>query len=160
MSKKQSNPLTEMQADPFGRGSSWADAALALGFIGLFFSISFFVIGLGGVSNEDTFFSILGPLFMGSIQLLVIGHLIKILANIRWFTYKTSEKRSSDPLDPSLFSSVVDELKKISEENKEQSEALKTSIEELSEKTDKTNAYLHHIYQNSTKAPPPPPPSS
>jgi len=27
---------------------------------------------------------------------------------------------------------------------------------EFSEKTDKTNTLLHHIYQNSTKAPPPP----
>jgi len=49
---------------------------------------------------------------------------------------KTNNSKTS--ISPSLFSEVVDELKKISE------------------KTDKTNAYLHHIYQNSTKAPPPP----
>ena len=66
------------------------------------------------------------------------------------------DNQNEFPSDPLMLSGVVDELKKISEQNEKQTEALKTSIEELSEKTDKTNAYLHHIYQNSTKAPPPP----
>lgn len=51
------------------------------------------------------------------------------------------------PSDPLMFSGVVDELKKISEQNKEQSEALRKSIEELSEKAEKTNTYLYHIYK-------------
>ena len=147
MSKKQSNPLTAMQTDPFDSSSGWGDAAFVLGILGLGCSIFLFFAAMGGVADEDKFFSILGALFMGSIQLLVIGHLIKILANIRWFTYKTSEKRSSGTIDPSLFSGVVDELKKISEQNKEQSDALKKSIEELSEKAEKTNTYLYHIYK-------------
>ena len=40
-----------------------------------------------------------------------------------------------------------DEFKKISEQNKEQSESLKKSIDELSEKANKTNSYLYHIYK-------------
>lgn len=91
---------------------------------------------------------------IGAISLIVVAfncffgaHIVKILANIRWFTYKTSIKRSQEPVDTSLFSGVIDELKKISEQNKEQSEALKKSIEELSEKAEKTNTYLYHIYK-------------
>jgi len=58
---------------------------------------------------------------------------------------KTNTTNTS--IDSSAFSSVVDELKKISEQNKEQAEALKKSIEELSEKAEKTNTYLYHIYK-------------
>lgn len=50
-------------------------------------------------------------------------------------------------IESSAFSGVVDELKKISEQNKEQSEALKKSIEELAEKAEQTNTYLYHIYK-------------
>jgi hypothetical protein len=58
---------------------------------------------------------------------------------------KTNTTNTS--IDSSAFSSVVDELKKISEQNKEQAEALKKSIEELSEKAENTNTYLYHIYK-------------
>ena len=58
---------------------------------------------------------------------------------------KTNTNKTS--IDSSAFSNVVDELKKISEQNKEQSEALKKSIEELSEKAEKTNTYLYHLYK-------------
>ena len=58
---------------------------------------------------------------------------------------KTNANKTS--IESSAFSGVVDELKKISEQNKEQSEALKKSIEELSEKAEKTNTYLYHIYK-------------
>ena len=59
---------------------------------------------------------------------------------------KTNESKTS--IDSSSFSSVVDELKKISEQNKKQTEALTKSIDELSDKTEKTNTYLHHIHSN------------
>jgi len=148
MSKKQSNPLTVMQTDPFDSSSGWGDFAFMLGILGLVMSICLFFAAFYGVADEGKFFSALGALFMGSIQLLVIGHLMKILANIRWFTYKTSEKSSSGTIDHSLFSGVIDELKKISEQNKAQSEALTKSIDEFSDKTEKTNAYLYHILSN------------
>ena len=58
---------------------------------------------------------------------------------------KTNNSKPS--IDSSSFSSVVKELKRISEQNKEQSEALKKSIEGLSEKAEQTNTYLYHIYK-------------
>ena len=57
------------------------------------------------------------------------------------------DNQNEFPTDPQMLAGVVDELKKISEQNKEQSEALKKSIEELSEKAEKTNTYLYHIYK-------------
>ena len=75
------------------------------------------------------------------------SHIITILSNARWslnhIALNTMNRESSNP----LLSGVVDELKKISEQNKEQTEALKKSIEELSEKAEKTNTYLYHIYK-------------
>ena len=59
---------------------------------------------------------------------------------------KTNTNKTS--IDSSAFSNVVDELKKISEQNKAQSEALTKSIDEFSDKTEKTNAYLYHILSN------------
>ena len=57
------------------------------------------------------------------------------------------DNQNEFPSDPLMLSGVVNELKKISEQNEKQTEALKKSIEELSEKAEKTNTYLYHIYK-------------
>ena len=147
MSDNKSNPLTELPSESIDSDSSWATFIRGLGILVLITSGLFFLGVITGGIRSGGVGDIIWQLIIAGIQLLVISHLIKILANIRWFTYKASQKNSSGTIDPSLFSGVVEELKKISEENKEQSEALKKSIEELSEKAEKTNTYLYHIYK-------------
>jgi len=143
MSDNQSNLLPELPTVPFDSGSGWATSIRWLGLLVLLLC-SFSVLGvIGGAISVNIFLQ----LFVAGTQLLIISHVIQILAEIRWFTYKTSKRLSSESFDSSDFSSVVHELKKISEQNKEQSEALKKSIEELSEKAEKTNTYLYHIYK-------------
>lgn len=76
------------------------------------------------------------------------AHIISILANSRWLLnqiYQNSLPQKSDTIS---HPRVIDELKKISEQNKAQSEALTKSIDEFSDKTEKTNAYLYHILSN------------
>jgi hypothetical protein len=144
MSDNQLTPLPEMPSESIDPGSGWATFIRGLGILVLIASALFFLGAMtGGIRGGD----IIWQLLIAGIQLLIISHVIQILAKIRWFTYKTSERLSSESLDPSLFSGIVDELKKISEQNKEQTEALKKSIEELSEKAEKTNTYLYHIYK-------------
>ena len=147
MSDNKSNPLPEMPSESIDSDSYWATFIRGVGILVLIITaLFFFGVITDGIRVDDAG-GIIWQLFIAGIQLLVISHLIKILANIRWFTYKTSEKSSSGTIDPSLFSGVIKELKKISEQNKEQSEALKKSIEGLSEKAEQTNTYLYHIYK-------------
>ena len=76
-------------------------------------------------------------------------------ANIAQVAYLSSIKKSSvnsaneeDNIVPSEKNlSGISELKDIANQFKQQSEALKKSIEELSEKAEKTNTYLYHIYK-------------
>jgi|GEM_PF-6445371 signal transduction histidine kinase len=147
MSDDKSNPLPEMPSESIDSDSHWASFIWGVGILVLITTALFFLGVITDGIRVDDAGDIIWQLFIAGIQLLVISHLIKILANIRWFTYKTSEKSSSGTIDSSLFSGVIEELKKISEQNKEQSEALKKSIEELSEKAEKTNTYLYHIYK-------------
>lgn len=147
MSDNQLTPLPEMPSESIDPGSGWAAFIRGLGILVLIASGLFFLGVITGGIRAGAVGDIIWQLIIAGTQLLVISHVIQILAKIRWFTYKTSERLSSESLDPSLFSGVVDELKKISEQNKEQTEALKKSIEELSEKAEKTNTYLYHIYK-------------
>lgn len=118
------------------------------------------MVGCGNASNyygkQDELKIIAASFFVVCFNCFFASHIITILANVRWSLNKIALNTSHRESNNLSLNVVVDQLKKISKQNKVQSEALKTSIEELSEKTDKTNAYLHHIYQNSTKAPPPP----
>ena len=112
--------------------------------------IAFFPSNLfGGVDPKDAFISLFGGLLLfiviklayeSSSVFLDIGD--ASVANLS----KTNESKTS--IESSSFSSVVDELKKISEQNKKQTEALTKSIDKLSDKTEKTNTYLYHILSN------------
>ena len=146
MSKSENNPLPEMPSVPFSKDSYFADAFYFLGGISALIAFVMLFALFSGAGGSWVMTVLIGCL-VACFNFLLAGYIIQILANIRWFTYKTSERLSSESLDPSLFSGVVDELKKISEQNKEQSDALKKSIEELSEKAEKTNTYLYHIYK-------------
>ncbi|MDA8775500.1 hypothetical protein N9N13_07210 [Opitutales bacterium] len=75
------------------------------------------------------------------------SHIISILANARWSLNQIAQNTLHKKSDTLSLSSVIDEFKKISEQNKEQSESLKKSIDELSEKANNTNSYLYHIYK-------------
>jgi len=76
-------------------------------------------------------------------------------ANIAQVAYLSSLNKSSvnssnegDDNIPSEQNLVgISELKDIANQFKQQSEALKKSIDELSEKAEKTNTYLYHIYK-------------
>jgi len=76
-------------------------------------------------------------------------------ANIVQVAYLSSLNKSSvnssnegDDNIPSEQNLVgISELKDIANQFKQQSEALKKSIDELSEKAEKTNTYLYHIYK-------------
>ena len=149
--KTISNKTDVVETASFDKDSGFATFFTLVGVVCLILSV-FSVIQCSDSSVRYRGES--GQFAIGAMSLIVVAfncffgaHIVKILANIRWFTCKTSEKLSSESIDPSLFSRVVDELKKISEQNKEQSESLKKSIEELSEKAEKTNTYLYHIYK-------------
>jgi hypothetical protein len=146
MSESENNPMAVKPTDPIDSTSTFAFLFYALGgLLALIAVVILFALFSGGGGSE-IITALIGSL-VACFNCFLAGHIIQILANIRWFTYKTSERLSSESFDPSLFSGVIDELKKISEQNKEQSEALKKSIEELSEKAEKTNTYLYHIYK-------------
>lgn len=76
-------------------------------------------------------------------------------ANIAQVAYLSSLNKSSvnssnegdDNIPPEQNLVGISELKDIANQFKQQSEALKKSIDELSEKAEKTNTYLYHIYK-------------
>ena len=146
MSESENNPMAVKPTDPIESTSNFAHLFYTLGGL-LALAVIALIIALVNSGGESVIITALIGCLVACFNCFLAGHIIQILANIRWFTYKTSERLSSESFDPSLFSEVIDELKKISEQNKEQSEALKKSIDELSEKAEKTNTYLYHIYK-------------
>ena len=80
--------------------------------------------------------------------LLACHWIIHAISDIRYYLIKLS----ASPDD------ITENLNELFKQSKKDALMLNKTLTKLAEKTDKTNAYLHHIYQNSTKAPPPPPP--
>lgn len=96
-------------------------------------------------------FSILNKLIIEGIHMVFDV----VDANIAQVAYLSSLKKSSvnsaneeDNNVPSEKNLIgISELKEIANQFKQQTEALNKSIEELSEKAEKTNVYLYHIYK-------------
>lgn len=157
MSYKEEITSTDAIDVEVPESSGFASFFFALGTLFLLGGFGF-IIGCTDARHDDRQALAIGSIssFVVCFNLFFASHIVTILANSRWSLNKIALNTSHRESNNLSLTVVVDQLKKISKQNKVQSEALKTSIEELSEKTDKTNAYLHHIYQNSTKAPPPP----
>ena len=96
-------------------------------------------------------FSILNKLIIEGIHMVFDV----VDANIVQVAYLSSLNKSSvnssnegdDNIPPEQNLVGISELKDIANQFKQQSEALKKSIDELSEKAEKTNTYLYHIYK-------------
>lgn len=124
-------------------------------FFGLLGSL-FLVIGLGFIvgctevrydDDKQAMAIASASSFVAGFNLLFASHIVTILANARWSLNKIALNTSHRESNNLSLTGVVDELKKISKQNKEQSEALKKSIEGLSVKAEQTNTYLYHIYK-------------
>ena len=103
------------------------------------------VSNYSGKKDEYAIFAI--SCFVLCFNFFFAAHIISILANSRWFLSQIYQKTLPKKSDTISHPGVIDELKKILEQNKKQSAVLRKSIDELSDKTEKTNTYLYHIYK-------------
>lgn len=148
MSYKEEITSTDAIDVEVPESSGFASFFFALGTLFLLGGFGF-IIGCTDARHDDRQALAIGSIssFVVCFNLFFASHIVTILANSRWFLNKIALNTAHRESDTSSLTKVMDQFKKISKQNKEQSEALKKSIEGLSVKAEQTNTYLYHIYK-------------